>query len=597
MKTKPRKPAPAAPPVAAKSSRWQICALGALAGLIAVFWAYGPAMNGALVFDDNFLPFAISEQAALPLGAWLKGVRPLLMFTYWINARLSPTETYSYHVLNVLIHCLTAGLVFIIVRRLLGKTRGQTNLSQGAAFAPRGQFRLSPDPSGQATQVTLAGFAAALFLLHPVQAEAVAYITGRSDALSSLFAFAAFALLLYRHDRPIAWPTVAAILALFAAALLSKEQAIALPALLLLTDYWWNPGFSFQGIRANWRLYAPLVLGALAGVVLFWRSIINSRTAGFGLKDFTWYQYFFTQCRALFVYLREFILPVNLTADWDFPISRSILDRGAIFGLAALLALSAAAWHYRRRFPLATFGWFAFLVLMAPTSSILPIQDPVAERRLYFAMPGLLLILVDALSRLRVDRKVLAAACLVVLLAAATATHARASVWADPLAFWEDAVLKSPNKFRDRFYLGFTYYHAGSFQQAITQFEKSARLQPPTYDLLVDWGMAYANLNQPDQALDKLYRAADLKPSGVVWVDIATVYANRSDWRKALGALDTAQQIEPSFPETYVNRGKIFLALHQLDAAVRELQHARVLDPTNEDARTYLLRALQEQRR
>jgi len=589
MKTKPRKPAPAAPPVAAKSSRLQICALGALAGLIAVFWAYGAAMNGAWVFDDNFLPFAISEQAALPLVAWLKGVRPLLMFTYWINARLSPTETYSYHVTNVLIHCATAGLVFMIVRRLLGKTRGQTNLSTRPKSRALGQIRLSPG--------FVAGFAAALFLLHPVQTEAVAYITGRSDALSALFAFAAFALLLYRHDHPIGWPTVTAILALFAAALLSKEQAIALPALLLLADYWWNPGFSFQGIRANWKLYASLVLGALAGVVLFWRSIINSRTAGFGLKDFTWYQYFFTQCRALFVYLREFLVPVNLTADWDFPISRSILDRGAIFGLAALLALSAAAWHYRRRFPLATFGWFAFLVLMAPTSSILPIQDPVAERRLYFAMPGLLLILVDALSRLRLDRKVLAAACLVVLLAAAAATHARAAVWADPLAFWEDAVLKSPNKFRDQFYLGFTYYHAGSFQQAITQFEKTARLQPPTYDLLVDWGMAYANLNQPDQALDKLHQAADLKASGVVWVDIATVYANRSDWPKALGALDTAQQIEPNFPEIYVNRGKIFLALHQLDAAVRELQHARVLDPPNEDARTYLLRALQEQRR
>src|ERR1019366_1405626 len=138
--------------------------------------------------------------------------------------------------------------------------------------------------------------------------------------------------------------------------------------------------------------------------------ITNATSAGFGLKEFTWYQYFFTQCRALWVYIGLFLLPVNLSADWDFAISRTVLDKGAIAGLVALVAVAAAAWHWRRRFPLAGYGYFAFLVLMAPTSSILPIKDPVAERRLYFAILGLLLILVDALARLRVERKALAVA-------------------------------------------------------------------------------------------------------------------------------------------------------------------------------------------
>ena len=69
-------------------------------------------------------------------------------------------------------------------------------------------------------------------------------------------------------------------------------------------------------------------------------------------------------------------MPANLTADWDFPISRNILDHGALVGLTALVALAVAAWHYRRRFPLASFGFFTYLVLMAPTSSILPIRIP-----------------------------------------------------------------------------------------------------------------------------------------------------------------------------------------------------------------------------
>jgi hypothetical protein len=98
---------------------------------------------------------------------------------------------------------------------------------------------------------------------------------------------------------------------------------------------------------------------------------------------------------------------------------------------------------------------------MSPTSSILPIKDPIAERRLYFSMFGLLLILVDLLSRLKVDRRALATACLIVALAAAGATRARAAVWADPVSLWEDTVRKSPGKRRAHFQLAFAY-----FQQA-----------------------------------------------------------------------------------------------------------------------------------
>ena len=151
----------------------------------------------------------------------------------------------------------------------------------------------------------------------------------------------------------------------------------------------------------------PLAVGAVAGLVRFAPLIFNAQTAGFGMKDLTWYQYLFTEFRAIFVYIREFFLPFGLNADWDFPISHSIFDRGAIFGLIALLALVAAAWHYRKRFPLASYGFFAFLVLMLPTSSILPIRDPIAERRLYFASVGLLLVAADLVRRVKLRRATL----------------------------------------------------------------------------------------------------------------------------------------------------------------------------------------------
>jgi len=553
--------------------RWLYIAAAGLAVIVA-FWAYSPALHGSFLFDDTVMPFALRNPNA-PLREWLRNVRPALYFTYWVNSRISPDDPFSFHVLSVIIHCITSGLIFLNVRRLLEWA--------GAESSRRD---------------LLAGFAAALFLLHPVQTEAVAYLAGRSEALSVMFFFAAFAIFLYRRQTAVSWRAAATILFFFALALLSKEHTIVLPALLLATDYWWNPGFSLAGIRANWRLYAPTALGALAGVAMFWKLIIASPSAGFSLKDFTWYQYFFTQCRALFVYLGTFLLPVNLNADWDYPISRTILDRGAIFGLIALAALSALAWRYRRRFRLASYGWFVFLLLMVPTSSIIPIRDALAERRLYLSMPGLLLIAVDFLGRWKVERKALAAACLVVALLAAGATHARAAVWVSPLDLWQDTVQKSPGKSRVHFQLGMAYFDNGRPDLAVAEYEKTAQIEPADYGLLVDWALALDKLNQPDQALAKLRQAAALKPTAHVHTQIALIYAERAQWKPALEALDTAEKVDPNFAMIYVYRGNIRLKQTPPDpcAAIAEYRRALALDSTLAEAQRNLQLAQQEAR-
>jgi tetratricopeptide (TPR) repeat protein len=569
----------AAPPVVAAATagrlhpQWHFFALGVLAAAIVVLWAYSPSMNGPFLFDDNFLPFAVSNIATQPLSAFLHGQRPLLMATYWMSARLSPDDTWWYHFLNVLIHCIATSLVFFIVRRLL-------------VWANLGESRRG----------LLAGLAAALFLLHPAQTEAVAYVAGRSDALSAMLAFSAFAVFLYRREKAISWTTALAVLLLFGAALTSKEDTIALPALLLLTDYWWSPGSGWEGIRRNWKIYAPMVLVGVVGLAFFWQLITHASTAGFGLKDFTWYQYFFTQWRAIFVYLGIFLWPANLTLDWDFPISHTVLEHGAIIWLVVLLALMATAWKLRRQFPLASFGFFAFLILLAPTSSILPIKDPVAERRLYFAMLGLLLIVVDVLARVKVDRKSLTAGGLAVLLLAAVVTHARAEVWSDPVALWEDTARKSPNAWRPHFQLGFAYFSAQHCDLALPEFEKTAALHPDDADLLLDWGLALDCLNQPEQALYKLQQSAVLQPTAHVYSQIGMVYGKLEKWPDALTALATAEKLDPSFPDTYVYLGVVHTKTNQLVNAVQDFRRALELDPANSRAQQFLKAVAQQLR-
>jgi tetratricopeptide (TPR) repeat protein len=569
---KPKKSAhPKTAKANAQESHWQPYAWAA-AAILVVFWAYGPALNGAWVFDDTAQAYA-SLTFRPDFSSWVHTlIRPALMLSYWLNKQIAVEgSTYTYHVVNVLIHLVTCCLMFLIVRRFL-------------EWAGVEASRRNP----------LAGFAAGVFLLHPAMTEAVAYTAGRSESFSTMWTLAAFALFLYRPKPAVSWSTALGVFALFFMALASKEQTVVLPGLLVLTDYWWNPGFSFQGIRGNWKLYAPMVVAGAVVAYLLRGLITGGAGAGFGI-GITWYQYLFTEFRALLVYIQEFLLPVNLTADWYFPISKTIFEHGAILALAVLLALVGAAWHYRRRFPLAAYGFLVYLLLMAPTSSILPIKDPVAERRLYFSVLGLLLIMVDVLSRVRVEPKKLAMGCVAVLIACAIGTHGRAAVWADDETFWKDTVQKAPENDRAHFHLAFAWAEQQRWPEAVREYEQAARHSPPTGDLLVDWGVAYLNDGQTEKALAKFQAAAALDNSAHAWTQVAEAYGKMGRWQEALDALAVAQTRDASFTFIPVDRGKIHLATGRCAEAVEDFQQALKIavhgDPANDQARQYLPRA------
>jgi tetratricopeptide (TPR) repeat protein len=539
---------------------WASYAALAASALILVCWAYGRAMRGPFLFDDNALPFALPNFDA-PLPAWLSGVRPLLMFTYWCNVQLSGTETFLYHAVNLLFHLIATGLMFLVVRRLLELSGAE-----------------------QSSHNLLAGFAAAIFLLHPVQTEAVAYLAGRSEGLSVLLLLAAYAIFLYRRTAAVSWRDALVVLLIFAASLLAKEHTIVLPALFLLTDFWWDPSFSLAGARRNWKLYAPLALGAVVGFFYFLPLMRHGSNAGFGVKELTWYQYFFTQCRALFVYPALFLFPLHQSADWDFPMSKTIFDRGAAIGMIALVALAALAWRYRRKYRLASFGFFTYLLLMAPTSSFLPIRDAIAERRLYLSMLGLILILVDFLGRWKLERKTLARLCALIALILSAATHKRADVWSSELALWQDTVEKTPQNWRAHFNLALAYYNLGRCDTAVNEFQNATKLRAPNYGLLVNWALTLDCLNQWDAALAKLRQAAALEQTAHVYSQIGMIYAKRWQWPEALDALATAEKLDPNFAITYSYRGVIHIATNQLEAAIQDYRRALAIDPKNAQA-------------
>jgi len=433
----------------------------------------------------------------------------------------------------------------------------------------------------------LSAIAGGLFLLHPLQTESVAYVASRSEVLSVLLYMSAFAVFLYRRTESMTILRAATVLVLFAGAISTKEHTLTLAALLIFTDYYWGLG----GIRKNGLLYAMLTLAAAGAGFYVWLELKGAPTAGFNVAAFTPADYFFTQCRMIWMYVRLFFLPFGQNVDPDIAVSRSLLDHGAVFGLAALVALVAAAWIYRKRLPLAAFGVFIFLLLIAPTSSFVPIQDVSAERRMYLPFLGLVLVCLEFLRRLKISQVI--GAGVAILAICSVLTYQRSQVWANPVALWQDAANKSPRKWRPHFQLASAQYESGSCQDAAQSFEAASRLEQPSFDLLLDWGLALDCAGDWQNAVVRLQQSATLQPSAHVQSQIGMVYAKHNKFEEALAALAQGEAMDPSFEMTYVYRGNIFEATGDKAAAAKQYQRALALNPLNSVARDALARVSQ----
>jgi tetratricopeptide (TPR) repeat protein len=130
------------------------------------------------------------------------------------------------------------------------------------------------------------------------------------------------------------------------------------------------------------------------------------------------------------------------------------------------------------------------------------------------------------------------------------------------------------------FQLASSYAEAGRCQDAVEEYQKVADGWPPDYDMLVDWGLAYDCVNQPELALEKFREAARMGGGAHLYTQIAKVYGERRRWAEALDALATAERIDPAFAVTYAYRGKIYFYLNRAPEAVTEFERALALQPS-----------------
>jgi protein O-mannosyl-transferase len=536
--------------------------IGFAAVLLLCLLLYAPAVHGPFVFDDGSLPFhrTMREQA---LPAWTMGVRPVLMASYWLNFRLWGDDPTSYHVLNALIHGINAILVFLVLERLLTL----------AEFArPR--------------VTTMAALGCLIFLVHPLQTESVSYVTGRSESFSVLFELLAYTVFLYRRKESISWIVSLAVVCLFLLAIRTKENTVSLFGILILTDLFWPAPFTTAGLRRNWRLYSLMVPGALISAFFVFRMLANAPSAGFSLPSANWLQYLFTESRAVFTYIRLAIVPLGLSIDHDFPVSHTVFEHGAILWMLLLLSVIVAAWRVRHKYPLACFGLFFFLLGLAPTSSIVPIADPLADRRMYLPLVGLVLILIEACRSVQLHARAGRYLAVTALLLLSAACYRRNVEWGHPEQLFAAAADQSTHNIRPYLQLTEVLVHEHSCEPAVPYLRRADRLFPNSFELATAWGWADECMGRLNDALQKMQVAARLNPrSSLVSEWIGLLYGEMGMPVEAGDALRHAVELNPNSVTAHEGLALWYRGMGDLAAAEREYAKSLSIDPLDPNAR------------
>lgn len=528
---------------------------------------YRSALRGAFVFDDYHLPFNDPNASTAGASFWIGGVRPALMATYWLNFAISGTHPMAYHIGNLLLHAVTTWLVFLLLKRLLELA--------GVEFDRR----------------LMALFGAGLFLLHPLQTESVAYIAGRSEEVAGLFFVAAWLVFVKNFESATTMITALKIVLLAGIAVAGKESAISLPAILLLTDMYWNPASLMDQLRSRAKLYMPIILGGVLVAVRILGTLTSGTGAGFSQHGVTPALYALTQCRVIPIYLRLFLFPMGQNGDWKLRFFMSLTDHSAWIYALVMLAFVALIVRTYRKARLFSFGLAAFLVMLLPTSSVIPIIDAVAERRMYVPIIGLILAAIWLIAHFRPRLQILhgernlRVALVLLLSVEAGLSFERSQVWGDDILFWTNSLEGNPENTRALFGLGAAYVFQGKCGDGVRVFRNLEHRVGATGEVESNLANAYQCNHQPDLALGTLRALVAQSPSAAKYAQIGYLEASSGHVEDALQAIRKSLELDPRDANAYAYRGMIQLARgNQAEGSV-DLTRALEIEPENPTAK------------
>ena len=503
----------------------------------AVFLVSGNTFDSPFVFDDlNYITRNDPHVHMTELSweqlkeAALKGkprYRPLANISFALNHYFGGTDMTGYHLVNVLIHGVTAVLLMLIARQMLA----------GPGFRMDGSSR--EGGVGGIGPTGVAFFAALLWLAHPVQTNAVTYIVQRMTSLAvmgymlSLFLYIQGRLAMKKGRQCHAVLAFTGCILAGLCAVGTKENTATLPVFIILYEW-----FFFQDLRPV-KARGPLI-GLFIACVVFCAVgyyYLDGRPlervfASYTRREFSLPQRVLTEWRVIAYYIGLVVypLPSRLILDHDYPLSQGLFDpfTTGISGLM-LVALSVLAVYSARKDRLLSFALFWFLGNLVIESSVIGIEI-IYEHRLY--LPSMMLFVLASHRVLKYASRA-GWILLAVALVLGAGAWQRNQVWRSAVDFWADCAQKSPQKVRPLQNLAFSFHTAGEPEKALVYYEKSLIRPHPT--VYYNMGLCLMELGRFAEAADAFSRALNAGyGQPVIYVALGDALASMGEYKAAL---------------------------------------------------------------
>jgi len=556
------------PANARRYSRWGALVGGAIIALAGLL-AYSNTFAVPEILDD---PGSISQNPHIrqvwPITKAIKAPaektvagRPVLALSLAINYAISELDVWSYHAFNLTVHVIAALTLFGIVRRTLASRR------LGEVFA---------------THATLLAFVCALiWVLHPLQTQAVTYMIQRAESMMGMF----YLLTLYCAIRGSAsshslWWYGASVI-FCALGMGTKEVMATAPLMVLIYDRIFISESFRDLLKRRLKYHVPLWgTWVILGAILI--SAPRSRTAGFQVALVGPIQYAFTQPRVILHYLSLAFFPRELVLDYAWPIAEKLSDI-LIPSAVILILLVGTITALRYAPPLGFLGVWFFLIL-APSSSFVPIKDLAFEHRMYLSLAGPVVGVVICgyylirRTNLASRNTRLSAGLLVCLILAAVLgwrTYERNKDYRSERSIWSDTLTKVPHNPRAHGNMAVEYSKEKNYEKALYHYNKLLELNPRYIKGYDERGILQATFGKYDLAMRDFNAAIALDPG------FASAYRNRGLLWGKKGRIDraiedytTAIRLEPDSAKPYFNRADSYMLQGRFNEAIADLTKA-----------------------
>ena len=550
--------------------------------LTAAMIAYWPSFRGVFVFDDygNIVGNHGLESFSTFKRELAWNPRPTIYLTIWLNYKVGRLDVHGYHAVNFAVHCLAGLILFSLVR---------------------GTLRLPPINKRWERWADAAAFVVALlWLVHPLQTQAVTYIIQRCESMMGMFYLLCLYSVLRASQSPRPWPWCVAGVAAGWLGMGCKEVMITAPVVILLYDRVYLSSSWAMVFRRRWGFYLALLPAVAWLVVVVIHNVAVPPPGYLANTPPGRLEYLLSQPAIIMHYLWLAVMPGELCLDYRWPVAQDW--RGVVVPGLAVLGIFAASVLALFRWPRVGFLAFSFFVILAPTSSLNPIADLAVDHRMY--LPLALLIVLGMLAFSYLTRRVLRrrrrrilvyVAALAVLLPLYTLrTFVRNLLFTKPDAVWQNVVRHAPDNARAYNNLGCCLFFAGDLDRALPLFRRAIELQPNSPE-------AYSNVVRVMLRTGDLPGAAAVLRQGVAAApqsellhgDLGVILDLQGRTDEAAAQYRLALQCNPRYGKSHFHLGRLLQRRGALEEAIPHLQFALEINPLDAPCSFWLALAYQ----